>query len=82
MVKKAEKIRKRSPLLPVFGAIIAIGLFAVSYILSSQVVVKMPQGTPFRILQRQGAWAYVQLRDGTEGWANSAWIQCCKSATN
>jgi cation transporter-like permease len=43
MVKQAEKIRKRNPLLPVFGLIIAVGLFAVAYILSSQVVIKLPQ---------------------------------------
>jgi hypothetical protein len=43
MVKKAEKIRKRSPLLPVFGLIIAVGLFAIAYVLSTEVVVKMPQ---------------------------------------
>ena len=43
MVKKAEKTQKRSPLLPVFGLITAVGLFVVAYVLSSQVVVKMPQ---------------------------------------
>ena len=43
MVKKAEKIRKRSPLLPVFGLIIAVGLFAIAYVLSAEVVVKLPQ---------------------------------------
>ncbi len=31
MVKHAEKVRKRSPLLPVFGLILAIALFIVAY---------------------------------------------------
>ncbi len=43
MVKKAETVRKRSPLLPVFGLIIAVGLFAVAFVLSSEFIVKMPQ---------------------------------------
>ncbi len=30
MVKQAEKIRQRNPLLPIFGLIIAIGLFVVA----------------------------------------------------
>jgi hypothetical protein len=33
MVKQAEKDRKRNPLLPVFGLILAIGLFALAYFL-------------------------------------------------
>jgi|GraSoiStandDraft_16_1057320.scaffolds.fasta_scaffold1072654_2 hypothetical protein len=43
MVKKAEKIRKRNPLLPIFGMIVAIGLGAIAYIVSSEVILKMPQ---------------------------------------
>jgi hypothetical protein len=43
MVKKAEKIRKRNPLLPVFGIIVAIGLGAIAYIVSTEVILKMPQ---------------------------------------
>ena len=43
MVKKAEKVRKRNPLLPVFGAIVAVGLGAIAYVVSSQFVIKIPQ---------------------------------------
>jgi hypothetical protein len=43
-----------------------------------QRLMEMPEGTLFQVLRRQGQWDYVRLRDGTEGWANSAWIQCCK----
>ncbi len=43
MVKKAEKITKRSPLLPVFGLLIAVGLGAIAYVLSNEFVLKMPQ---------------------------------------
>ncbi len=60
MVKKAENLRKRSPLLPVFGLIIAVGLFAISYVLSSEVVVKMPQVS--RVIGGNGAlarWAFA-----------------------
>src|SRR5207249_2745344 len=43
-----------------------------------QQIMQMPEGTLFEVLRRQGAWAYVRLRDGTEGWAHSGWIKCCK----
>jgi uncharacterized caspase-like protein/SH3-like domain-containing protein len=43
-----------------------------------QLMIKMPEGTLFEVLRQQGGWSYVRLRDGTEGWANSAWIQCCR----
>ncbi len=42
MVKKAEKIRKRHPLTPIAGIILAVALFAVSYLAAGFVVV-MPQ---------------------------------------
>jgi hypothetical protein len=32
MVKQAEKVRRRSPLLPVFGLLLAAGLFVLAYI--------------------------------------------------
>jgi hypothetical protein len=41
-------------------------------------LMQMPEGTVFQVLRQQGQWAYVRLQDGTEGWANSAWIRCCK----
>jgi hypothetical protein len=43
-----------------------------------QRLMQMPEGTLFQVLRQQGQWAYVRLRDGTEGWANTGWIQCCK----
>jgi hypothetical protein len=43
-----------------------------------QRIMEMPQGTLFQVLRRQGQWAYVRLRDGTVGWANTGWIDCCK----
>jgi hypothetical protein len=42
MVKQAEKERKRSPLLPVFGLLLAAGLFLVAYVVAGEVI-KMPQ---------------------------------------
>jgi hypothetical protein len=42
MVKQAEKVRKRNPLLPVFGLLLAAGLFLVAYVVAGEVV-KMPQ---------------------------------------
>ncbi len=39
MVKQSEKGKKRSPLLPVFGLLLAVGLFAIAYFLSSTYVV-------------------------------------------
>jgi hypothetical protein len=43
MVKKAEKLKKRSPWVPVFGLITAVALGAVAYVISAYVVIKMPQ---------------------------------------
>ena len=42
MVKKAEVQRKRHPLTPVFGLLLAGGLFAVAFFLSATVVMKLP----------------------------------------
>jgi hypothetical protein len=41
-------------------------------------IMKMPEGTLFRLLGTSGKWYKVQLRDGTSGWAHSDWIRCCK----
>lgn len=41
-------------------------------------IMKMPQGTLFRVMRKRGEWWYVTLRDGTSGWAHSGWIVCCK----
>jgi uncharacterized BrkB/YihY/UPF0761 family membrane protein len=40
MVKKAEKENKRSPLLPVFALLLIVGLLAVAYVITDQVVLK------------------------------------------
>ena len=42
MVKKAETQRKRGALTPVFGLLLAVGLFAIAYVLSDGVVMHMP----------------------------------------
>lgn len=42
MVKKAEVQRKRSPLLPVFGLILAIALFVIAYGLADLAIKKIP----------------------------------------
>ena len=43
-------------------------------------IMKMPTGTVFRVKEKRDPWWYVELRDGTTGWAHSNWIRCCKSA--
>ncbi len=40
MVKKAEVQRKRSPLLPVFGLILAVALFVIAYGLADLVIMR------------------------------------------
>jgi hypothetical protein len=42
MVKQAEKVHKRSPLLPVFGLVLAGGLFAIAFAIAEPVM-KIPQ---------------------------------------
>ena len=41
MVKKAEVQRKRHPLTPVFGLLLAAGLFVVAYVLSDGVIMHL-----------------------------------------
>jgi hypothetical protein len=43
MVKQADKKAKRSPLLPVFGAILVVALGGIAYFLSQNFVLKIPQ---------------------------------------
>ncbi len=43
-------------------------------------LMKMPEGTLFQVKEKRGKWWFVELRDGTRGWAHSDWIQCCKHA--
>ena|SRR5689334_18359225 len=40
MVKQAAKENKRSPLLPILGLLLAVGLLAIAYVLVDQVVLK------------------------------------------
>jgi hypothetical protein len=42
-------------------------------------IMKMPEGTLFRVGEKRGEWWFVTLRDGTKGWAHSNWIRCCRS---
>jgi Bacterial SH3 domain len=42
-------------------------------------IMKMPAGTLFRVREKRDPWWFVELRDGTTGWAHSTWIRCCKS---
>jgi len=39
MVKQADKDTRRNPLLPVFGLLLAAGLFAIAYFLSSTYII-------------------------------------------
>lgn len=43
-------------------------------------IMKMPEGTLLRQLERRGVWWYVELTTGERGWAHSKWIKCCKKA--
>ena len=40
MVKKAEIERKRNPLNPILGLLLAVGLLAIAYIITDQVILK------------------------------------------
>jgi len=42
-------------------------------------IMKMPQGTLLRQIERRGLWWYVELTTGERGWAHSKWIKCCKT---
>jgi hypothetical protein len=43
-------------------------------------IMKMPEGTLFRLLDTRGDWYRVQLKDGQKeiGWAHRHWIKCCR----
>jgi len=66
MVKKAEVQRKRHPLTPVFGLLLAAGLFAVAYFLSATVVMKLPSVS--------SAVASDQRTLATIGFAVGIWV--------
>ena len=41
-------------------------------------IAKLPEGTLFRVLERRDKWWFVELKDGTTGWAHSNWIRCSR----
>jgi Bacterial SH3 domain len=41
-------------------------------------LMKMPEGTMFRLLDTKGPWYKVRLRDGMVGWTHSGWVKCCR----
>ena len=70
MVKIAEKERKRHPLTAVFGLLIAVGLFGISYVLTTEVIMKrfnqvavaikqLPNPTVGRILISVAVWVFL-----------------------
>ena len=44
----------------------------------SERIAKMGPDTPLKILNAQGDWRQVQLKDGRTGWAHSRYIKCCR----
>jgi hypothetical protein len=62
MVKKAEVQKKRHPLTPVFGLLLAGGLFAIAYFLSSLLVPKI------------ASIAFNQRPQATIGLAVGIWV--------
>jgi hypothetical protein len=42
-------------------------------------LMKMPPGTPLKVLRREGSWFNVRLQDGSEGWAEAQYIGCCRA---
>lgn len=44
----------------------------------SERIAKMGPDTPLKILNAQGDWRQVQLKDGRTGWAHSRYIRCCR----
>ena len=48
------------------------------YAPGSRRLATMESGTLLEILEEQGVWRKVRLSDGSEGWAHSNWIYCCK----
>ena len=49
---------------------------------NAQRLARMTEGTPLEVLGAEGAWYYVRLLDGREGWAHSNWIYCCTSTAS
>ncbi|WP_256369923.1 SH3 domain-containing protein [Microvirga sp. KLBC 81] len=42
----------------------------------------MPPETLMKVLDRKGTWLRVRLQDGTEGWAASRYVACCRRSPN
>ncbi|WP_370870906.1 SH3 domain-containing protein [Bradyrhizobium sp.] len=39
----------------------------------------MPPDTLLTVVEQQGGWLHVRLRNGSEGWAASRYIACCRN---
>jgi hypothetical protein len=46
MVKIAEKQKKRSPLAAIYGLLLVVGLFGIAYVLTTEVIIKIPAVRP------------------------------------
>lgn len=47
--------------------------------INSSRLAKMPPDTLLTVVEQQGAWLHVRLRNGSEGWAASRYIACCRN---
>ena len=47
--------------------------------INSSRLAKMPPDTLLTVLDQQGIWLHVRLRNGSEGWAASRYIACCRN---
>jgi len=41
---------------------------------------KLPPDTLLTVLEQQGSWLRVRLRNGSEGWAAARYVACCRNA--
>jgi hypothetical protein len=67
MVKIAKKEHKRGPLAAIFGLILAVGLFAVSYIISAEYIIR-------KVVQVRDAVAHFGRPTATLIFAFGIWI--------
>jgi hypothetical protein len=47
--------------------------------INSSRLAKMSPDTLLIVVEQQGAWLRVRLRNGSEGWAASRYIACCRN---
>ena len=45
---------------------------------AGQLIMKMPAGTLFKVIEKRGEWWFLELQNGQTGWAHNTWIRCCK----